>query len=98
MEKPKGAVRTVALTDKVALVCGPSEQRVALLFSPHPNGFYTVSTDPNVALGAGINVIPDGGPVELTADACGDAVVRQWYGITNSDTPMTVGYIEVVAI
>jgi hypothetical protein len=98
MEKVSGTVRTAALKDTEAtLVVGPSEKRVALVFSP-PAGsdtYYTISTEPGLALGGGINVLPTGGPVTITVDTHGDAAMRSWYAIASA--PMTIGYLEAVA-
>ena len=97
MKKANGIVRSAALTTSATLINGPSEKRVALLFSPPvvPNTFYTISTDPNVTLGVGINLLPSSGPVMISVETFGDAAVRPWYGIAS--TAMTIGYLEAVA-
>jgi hypothetical protein len=99
MTNARGLVRTATLNiTQAALVCGPSESRVALLFSPPAAAdradYYTISTDPNVVLGGGINVLSTGGPVSISAAAHGDAAHRPWYAIAS--VGMTVGYLESV--
>jgi hypothetical protein len=101
MNRANGIVKTAALSARYGptLICGPSETRVALLFSPPVGGinalpYYTVSTDPEVALGAGINVTAQSGPVTITNEQFGDATLRRWYAVGSED--MTIGYLETV--
>jgi hypothetical protein len=99
MESVKGIVRTVVLqTNQPTIICGPTESRLALLFSPPGSGaqFYTVSTDPAVTSGGGLNLNATTGPLEITAQAYGDAPVRSWYGIASPGSPLTIGFLETV--
>jgi len=96
MEKARGIVGSKMLGTGVSLICGPSESRVALLFSPpgDASAYYTISTDPHVSLDAGINVLPYA-PVVISAEAYGDAVVRSWYAVASRGT-LTIGFLETV--
>lgn len=96
MEKGKSIVHTASLTTHATIICGPSEKRLALLFSPPIPGtaFYTISTDPAVTLGGGINLSSATSPVAITAQAHGDAPVRSWYGVASA--AMTIGFLETV--
>jgi len=93
-----GIVRTAPISTTAALVIGPNDQRVALMFSTPSNAgtFYTVSTDPGVTLGGGVNLLPTVGPVTLTIETHGDVVQRPWYGIASSGMA-TIGIIETVS-
>ncbi|MEQ1735690.1 MAG: hypothetical protein ABL886_04725 [Rhodoglobus sp.] len=91
-----GIVRSVALTATAAQIVGPSEQRAALLFSPPTSGgvTYTVSTEPGVALGAGLNLSSTTGPLLLTEERFGDAVKKPWFAIAS--TTLTIGFLETI--
>lgn len=93
-----GIVRTAALPappGPAAQIVAPSNKRVALLFSPPTAGsVYTVSTDPNVILGGGMNLLPTSGPVLVTCELFGDAVHKPWYGVASSAE--TIGFLETV--
>jgi hypothetical protein len=69
-------------------------RRVALLFSPPApeNAFYTVSTDPGVEVGAGLNLAPGVGGVTITDELYGEAVQKSWYAIAPEE--MTIAYLE----
>ena len=91
-----GSVRTFALSANAAVqIIGPSENRVGLLFSPPTGtGTYTVSTEPSVALGSGLNLQATGIPILITGELFGDAIHKPWYAI--ADTALTVGFLETV--
>lgn len=98
MESAKGIVRTAQLTTQATLLCGPSERRTALVFSPPVSAsrdeYYTISTEPGVALSGGINMLSSSGAVTITTATHGDAAHRAWYAIASA--PMTIGYLETV--
>jgi hypothetical protein len=96
MENARGTVRTSAVATQATLVCAPNDRRVALLFSPPATAgtSYTISTEPGVTLGAGINLHTTSGPVTISAAVFGDAVHRSWYAVASA--AMTVGYVETV--
>ncbi|MFO0758925.1 MAG: hypothetical protein U0359_20700 [Byssovorax sp.] len=98
MQRVTGTVRTAALTTAAKLICGPSEKRLSLLFSPAADRdvYYTISTESGLALGAGINVLADGGPVTISVAAHGDAAMRSWYAIASA--AVTIGYLETVEV
>jgi hypothetical protein len=92
-----GLVRTVALPQTApfsAQIVGPSDRRVAILFSPpkDPKTIYTLSNDPNVTLGAGINILHSAGNFLVTGELFGDAVRKPWYAIASAT--MTIGFLE----
>jgi hypothetical protein len=91
-----GSVRTFALSANVAVqIIGPSESRVGLLFSPPTGtGTYTVSTEPSVTLGAGLNLQAASTPILITGELFGDAIHKPWYAI--ADTALNVGFVETV--
>ena len=91
-----GVVRTFALGTSLTQIIGPSQQRVALLFSP-PMTFgqsYTVSTEPGASLGAGLNVSSTTGPLRLTEEVFGDAVKRPWFAVASS--AFSIGVLETI--
>jgi hypothetical protein len=92
-----GLVKTSALPNDPPSkqIVGPSEKRIALLFSP-PTGesSYTVSNDPGVTLGSGMNLGPTAGPLLITLELFGDAVQKPWFGIASN--PLTIGFLETV--
>lgn len=91
-----GIVRSTALTTTRAQIIGPSEHRVALLFSA-PTGAsqtYTISTDPNVALDAGLNLSASIGPMLITEELFADAVKKAWFAISSS--AFTIGFLETI--
>jgi hypothetical protein len=91
-----GSVRAVSLPPVTTTqIAGPSDNRVALLFSPPLSGSYTVSTDPNLTSnGGGINLLPTSSPVVITPDLYGDAVTKPWYA--NASAQMSVGVLETI--
>jgi hypothetical protein len=93
----RGVVKSVALSGTATQIVGPSDARVALIFSS-PTGtsqIVTFSTDANVALNGGLNLTPGSGMLVLTEDVCGDAVRSAWYGIASGT--LTVGYLETIS-
>jgi hypothetical protein len=93
-----GVVRSVDLTASAlaAQIVGPSDRRVALLFSP-PNdakAVYTLSNDPNVKPGAGINISNASGNFLVTCELFGDAVNKPWYAVASST--VTIGFLEAI--
>jgi len=92
-----GIVRTANVTGTTAPILGPSTQRTALLFSPPTTAgsSYTVSTDPNVALGGGLNIGVGGMPILVTEALFGDAVQKTWYAVGSGS--FAVGFLETVA-
>jgi hypothetical protein len=94
-----GLVRSATLSASPAMVMGPSVHRVALLFAPPaiPGTSYTVSTDPAVALGGGINLVPGGPPVVITKVPFGDAVQKPWYGVASAGLS-TIGFLETIEV
>lgn len=78
-------------------IVGPSQQRVALLFSP-PVGAgqsYTVTTEPGATLGAGLNLSPTTGALSITEEVFGDVVKRPWFAAASS--PFSIGVLETIA-
>jgi hypothetical protein len=99
MENAKGTLRTAKLiANQAKLICGPSESRIALIFSPPVSDtraeYYTISTEPGVSLSGGINMLSSSGPVTISSAQYGDAAKRAWYAIASAD--MTIGYLETV--
>jgi hypothetical protein len=90
-----GVVRSVAVTSTATQILGPSEQRVALLFSPPTTGNYTVSTDPNVALGTGLNLMTTTPAILITIELFGDAVKKPWFAIGPAGG-LTAGILETI--
>jgi hypothetical protein len=93
-------VRTAPLPGGTPFQIIANDYRVALLFSP-PLGRtgaagaqYTVSTDPGVTPGAGLNLAPTTGPLLITEEVHGDAVQKSWWVV--SPTAMTIGFLEVL--
>jgi len=76
-------------------IVGPSERRVALLFSP-PVGqsFYTLGNDPSITLGNGMNLASSASPLLITWELFGDAVHKPWFGIASD--ALTIGFLETV--
>ena len=91
-----GIVRSIALTATPTQIIGPSQQRVALLFSaPTTAGqVYTVSTDPSMTLGAGLNLSTAIGPILITEELFGDAVKKAWFAVASS--AFTIGFLETI--
>ena len=91
-----GVVRSIALTTTPTQIIGPSQQRVALLFSPPTTTgqSYTVSTDPSMALAAGLNLSTTIGPILITEELFGDAVKKAWFAVSSS--AFTVGFLETI--
>lgn len=89
-------VRSVALTTTAAQIIGPSEQRVALLFSPPATSgqHYTVSTDPNVAAGAGLVLTANTSPILITEEMFGDGAKKTWFAIASA--ALTIGFLETI--
>ena len=93
-----GIVRSIAVTvtTPATQIIGPSQQRVALLFSPPTTAgqSYTVSTDPSVVLAAGLNLTTTIGPILITEELYGDAVKKAWFAISSSN--FTIGFLETI--
>jgi hypothetical protein len=91
-----GVVRGFALTNTMTQILGPSEQRIALLFSPPttPGQSYTVTTEPGASFGAGLNLTSTTGPILVTAEAFGDAVKRAWFAAASS--AFSIGILETI--
>ena len=72
-------------------------RRSAVLFSPpaEANAVYTLSTDPNVSLGNGLNVAAGGTYLLLSAKEHGEAVQKSWFAVSSADA--TFGYLEVTS-
>jgi hypothetical protein len=95
-------VRTAPLPGGTPFQIVANDYRVALMFSPPPpragagaaNAQYTVSTDPGVTPGAGLNLAPTTGPLLITEEVHGDAVQKSWWVV--SPTAMTIGFLEVL--
>jgi hypothetical protein len=91
-------VRTAALTTTAAQIIGPSEQRVALMFSPTTTAgqHYTVSTDPNVAAGAGLVLSSTTAAILITEERFGDAAKKAWFAVAGAS--LTIGYLETIVV
>lgn len=89
-------VRSATVSATAVQIIGPSEQRVALLFSPPTNTgqHYTVSTDPNVASGAGLVLTSSSAPILISEELFGDAPKKAWFAV--SVTSVTMGYLETI--
>jgi hypothetical protein len=96
----KGIVRKVKLGTQVTLLCGPSEKRDLLLISPPPvtsgGDYYTISTEPDVVIGEGLNINANSTPFTISAAVHGDAVTRAWYAIATAT--MKIGLLETVSV
>jgi hypothetical protein len=94
-----GVVRSAQLASTATMVIGPSAQRVALMFSPPtiPGTSYTVSNDPAVVLGGGINLAAGSSPVEVSTTPYGDTVQKPWYGIASAGMS-TIGFLETIDV
>jgi hypothetical protein len=94
----RSIVRTAALTTAMTQILGPSDSRVALLFTPPTSTgqSYTLTTEGGAVLGAGLNLSPGAGPILLTEEAFGDAVKRAWYAAANAG--ITIGFLETVDV
>lgn len=77
-------------------IIGPSQRRVALLFSTpvSPGQSYTVTTEPGATLGAGLNLSPTTGPLSLTEEVFGDVVKRPWFAAASS--AFSIGVLETI--
>lgn len=89
-------VRSVALTTSLVQIIGPSQARVALVFSPPvtTGQSYTVTTAPSATLGAGLNLTASSGPLVLTEELFGDAVKKPWFAIAN--IALNIGFLESI--
>lgn len=88
---------SVELKKEEAFEIIANARRVALMFSPPVpgSGYYTISTDPAVELGAGLNLSPGVGGVMITEELFGEAVQKSWYLI--AEKPMKIGFLEAVS-
>jgi hypothetical protein len=78
-------------------VVGPSDARVALLFSP-PTGVgqsITLTTDAGAVLGSGLNLTSSTGLLLITEEVFGDAVKKAWYAAASGS--LTLGFLETVS-
>ena len=94
-----GIFQPVSLTATPKMILPPSTARKAILFptfsSTVAGAFYTVSTDPGVASGIGINVFPNvEGPVLIDFATFGDVVQHAWYGVASSGATFQLGLLE----
>lgn len=89
-----GIVRTVVLTTGMTQIAGPSESRVALLFTPPTTAgqSYTITTDAGAVFGAGLNLTPTTSILLITEEVFGDAVKKAWYGAASG--ALTIGFLE----
>lgn len=94
-----GIVRSARLSSTPTMIAGPSEQRVALLFSSPtiPGTSYTVSTDAAVTLGGGINLSVGATPIEVSISSFGDAPQKPWYGVSSAGLA-TIGFLETIDV
>jgi hypothetical protein len=92
-----GTVRSVSIPQTVVTqILGPSEKRCALLFSPPTTSAYTISTEPVVAFGSGLNMLTTTTPILITHELFGDAIYKPWYAVTTNPGGLTVSFIETV--
>ena len=77
----RSIVRTAALTTAMTQILGPSEARVAILFTPPITAgqSYTLTTDGSAVVNNGLNLTPSAGILLLTEETFGDAVKKAWY-------------------
>ncbi len=89
-----GIVQTAAIdSTEATAILGTDADRQSILFSATRVDVddYTISTERQVTLGAGIVVVGRGGPVQITRESHGDAVTKPWYAIAS--TAMTIGIL-----
>ncbi len=94
----RSIVRTAALTTAMTQILGPSESRVAILFTP-PTGTsqsYTLTTDGGALVNNGLNLTPSAGILLLTEEMFGDAVKKAWYAASSAG--FTIGFLETVVV
>ncbi len=93
--KAHGAVKAITVGTSATQICGPSEKRIALLFSPplSPNT-YTISTESSVTAATGISLTSAAPPIKITRAEFGDAVCKAWYGI--APVAITIAFLETV--
>lgn len=92
----RSIVRTATLSTTMTQILGPSEARVALLFTPPITAgqSYTLTTDGSALVNNGLNLTPSAGILLLTEETFGDAVKKAWYAA--SSTGITIGFLETV--
>jgi hypothetical protein len=91
-----GVVRGLSVTAAPVQVLGPSQQRVAIFFSPPLANTYTVSTDPSVASGAGLNLLTTTPGILITRELYGDAVTKAWFAVGGA-SGATAGLLETIS-
>ena len=92
----RSIVRTAALTTAMTQILGPSESRVAILFTPPITAgqSYTLTTDGGALVNNGLNLTPSAGILLLTEEMFGDAVKKAWYAASSAG--FTIGFLETV--
>ncbi|MGM0578981.1 MAG: hypothetical protein ACQEXJ_24885 [Myxococcota bacterium] len=91
-------LRTVTIGTSAAEILSTTEGRVSLLFSPPSaaGASYTIGTDSNVVLGAGLHVAEGGAPLEIRAEVHGNITQKRLYAIASAS--VTVGVLETVEV
>lgn len=91
-----GIVRTATLSTAMTQILGPSENRVAIVFTPPVTAgqSYTLTTESGGALNAGLNLTSTAGILLITEELFGDAVKKAWYAA--SSVGLTIGFLETV--
>lgn len=75
-------------------VISPSSTRIRLSIYAPATGMVTISQDPNVAVGSGINLVPGSQPLELDAQHNGD-MVRGAFFFIYSGVISPASWVEV---
>lgn len=88
-------VGTVTLEITVRQIVGPNNKRVAIFFGSPDANRYTVSTEPGVTLGNGLNQNLSVGGFWLLAKDAGPVVKKAWFGVSSS-AANPIGFIEVL--
>lgn len=93
-----GIVRTAAITTAMTQIVGPSDARVALLFSPPTTvgQTITITTDASAVAGSGLNLTSNTGLLLITEELFGDAVKKPWYAAGGGGA-LTLGFLETIA-